>query len=135
MGLFSSFRKKEEQAKPEQKKMILKMFTLLDDADVMDAVEHVKLGTTIAFFKLKNRELTKSALVSLKTACHSVNGEIVGLPDGWFVAAPSSIEIIKKSANAGKQVAQAMIEKEKLAKEMNQSMDDRIIVLDEIDTL
>lgn len=132
MAWFS--RKKGDSVKTEEKKLLLRMFTLMDDADVMDAVEHVKLGTTIAFFKVKNKELTKSALVSLKTACHGINGEIVGLPDGWFVVAPSAVEIIKKSADAGKQIAAAMIEKEKQAKEMNESMDDKIIVLDEIDT-
>ncbi|MDI6737215.1 MAG: hypothetical protein QME12_01735 [Nanoarchaeota archaeon] len=135
MGLFSAFRKKEDSAKLEPKKILFRMFTLMDEADVMDAVQHVKLGTTIAFFKVKNKDLTKSALVSLKTASHSVNGEIVGLPDGWFVAAPYSVEIVKKSADAGKQVAQTMIERERQAKEANESMDGRIIVVDEIDTL
>lgn len=130
MGLLGIFKKKEEEAKPE-KKLLFRLFTLNDEADVMDAVQHLKLGSTIALFKLKNKDLTKSALVSLKTACHSVNGEIVGLPDGWFVAAPSSVEIVKKSADAGKQIAAAMVEKS-LSRDYKE-LAEKIVVLDEID--
>lgn len=134
MGLFSSFRKKEEFVKPaEDKKIVLRMFTLADEADVMDTANHMKLGTTIALFKVKNHSLLRSALTSMKKACAEVKGEVVGLPDGWFVAVPSSIQIVKTSANAGKQVAASMMEKEAQAKEENAHIADKITYLDEID--
>ncbi|MFH1066085.1 MAG: hypothetical protein V1734_06265 [Nanoarchaeota archaeon] len=135
MGLFSSFRKKEDVVKlAEEKKLVLRMFTLFDEADVMDTANHLKMGTTIALFKVKNHSLLKSALSSLKKACTEVNGDIVGLPDGWFVAVPSAIQIVKANVNAGKQIAASMMEKEAQAKEENAHLADKITYLDEIDT-
>lgn len=134
MGLFSSFRKKEDVAKlAEDKKLVLRMFTLFDEADVMDTADHLKLGTTIALFKVKNHSLLKSALFSLKKACAEVNGDIVGLPDGWFVAVPSAIQIVKANVNAGKQIAASIMEKEAKAKTENMPHSDKIVYLDEID--
>ncbi|HII15963.1 MAG TPA: cell division protein SepF [Nanoarchaeota archaeon] len=139
MGLFKFLRKKEETAPMQsfEKKMCVRAFNIKDEADVMDVAQHVKLGTTIAFVKIKDRLITKEALLALKSACSDVKGEIVGLPDGWFIAAPSGIEIVKKSANAGAQIAAAVMSKAEKEKELRHAHDElagKLTVLDEIDT-
>ncbi|MBU2638920.1 MAG: hypothetical protein KJ955_08145 [Nanoarchaeota archaeon] len=133
MGWFS---KKKASAAPERK-LILKTFTIEDEADVMDAVNHVRLGTTIAFIKIKSNVIVRDALKSMKEACSEMKGEIVGLPDGWYIAAPPDVQIVKKSVNAGKQVAEAIIsqEHEDNLKSSHNHLRDKLIIVDEFDTL
>lgn len=132
MGWFS---KKKASSAPDRK-LLLKTFNICDEADIMDAVNHVRLGTTIAFIKIKNNVIVRDALKSMKEACSEMNGEIVGLPEGWYIAAPPDVEIVKKSVNAGKQVVEAIISKEHEdnLKSSHNHLRDKLIIVDEFDT-
>ncbi len=137
--MFGLFKKKEitEVKVSSDRKLIVKPFLIHDEADTMDAVQHIGLGTTIAFVKIKNHLVMREALVSLKKASTAVGGDIVGLPDNWFIIVPKGISLVKKSADAGKQVAEAVMSKEQKKSELEKAQDEfsgRITVLDEIDT-
>lgn len=134
MGWFS--KNKEVAAAAPEPRLVLKTFTINDEADIMDAVNHLKLGTTIALVKIKSNSVVREALRAMKEACAEVKGDIAGLPDGWFVVVPRTVEIVKNSANAGKQVAEAIItkEQENSLRASHDHLADKLIVVDEFDT-
>lgn len=83
------------------KRLVIKIFEIKQEADIRDVLNELREGKTIA---LINRNVTLSdvqlkMLVSkLKKTCDAIGGDIVGLSENLFIATPNMIKI-DRSAN------------------------------------
>lgn len=92
----------EEYRDLGDKRLVIKIFDIKQEADVKNVLNELREGKTIA---LINRNITlsdqqvKSLISRLKKTCDAIGGDIVGLSDSLFVATPNLIKIERERQN------------------------------------
>ncbi len=80
--------------------LLVKYFILSDFADIKPVIDSLREGYTIAIVKYKplgNKDSTelKRAISKIKRTIEAINGELMGMEDGWLVAVPQFVSIAK----------------------------------------
>ncbi len=82
--------------------LFVKYFILSDFADIKPIIDSLREGYTIAIVKYKplgNKDSTelKRAISKIKRTVEAINGELMGMEDGWLVAVPQFVSISKSA--------------------------------------
>jgi len=78
--------------------LLVKYFILSDFADIKPVIDSLREGYTIAIVKYKplgNKDSTelKRAISKIKRTIEAINGELMGMEDGWLVAVPQFFKL------------------------------------------
>lgn len=82
----------------EDGKLMVRIFDLKEN-DADEITEAVNTGKIIALINSKNNkdgDAVKNIMIRVKEATEAVEGNIVGLPDKWFLVTPKEVGIFKK---------------------------------------
>src|SRR3989344_8222270 len=78
------------------KRLAIKIFDIKQESDIKNVLNELREGKTIALISrnvtLSDGQL-KLIISKLKKTCDAIDGDIVGLSDGLFVATPRAIKI------------------------------------------
>jgi|SRR3989344_4078388 len=86
----------EEYKDMSDRRIMIKIFDVKQEADVKNVLNELREGRTIALISrnvtLSDAQL-KVMIPKLKKTCDAIGGDIVGLSDSLFVATPGSVKI------------------------------------------
>jgi len=86
----------EEFKDISDRRIAIKIFDVKQESDIKNVLNELREGKTIALIS-KNVTLSdgqlKLIISKLKKTCDAIDGDIVGLSDGLFVATPRAIKI------------------------------------------
>lgn len=90
--------------KEEEKKILVKTYTLSDFEDVKQILDALREGHTIALINissLRDKDMLdlKRAISKIKKTCEAIEGDIAGFDENWVVAVPNFAKIDKSASD------------------------------------